>query len=70
MLLSFILAPNRLTMINNKTLKSIVVEYAPIFKKYRNILDGSSEQNQISYFSLILISRIENKPELKSILGI
>ena len=69
-LLCFIFDPNRLTMINNTALKSIVIEYAPIFKKYRNMLDGPFEQSQISRFSLILMCRIENKPELKSILGI
>lgn len=70
MLLSFILHPNRLAALNNVDLKDIVVEYAPVFNKYRWMLDGPSEQNQISFFTISLMCRVTNKPELKSILGI
>lgn len=49
MLLSFILEPSRLATINNAVLKNIVIEYAPVFNKYRGMLDSFSEQNQIAY---------------------
>jgi len=70
MLLSFIIEPNRMTTLNNAALKKIVIEYAPIFEKHRYMLDGSSELDQLACFDLVLMWRIENKPELKSILGI
>lgn len=70
MLLSFIFQPNRLSTLNNNALKDIIVEYAPIYNKYRYMLDGPFEQNQISCFTNSLMCRITNKPELKSILGI
>ena len=69
MLLSFIIEPNRITTLNNVALKKIV-EYAPIFEKHRYMLDGLSELDQLACFDLVLMWRIENKPELKSILGI
>ena len=67
MLLSFIIEPNRITTLNNVSLKKIVIEYASIFEKHRYMLDGPSE---IDCFDLVLMWRIGNKPELKSILGI
>ena len=70
MLLSFIIEPNRITMLNNVALKKIVIEYAPIFEKHRYMLDGPSELDQLACFDLVLMWRIVNKPELKSILGI
>lgn len=70
MLLSFIFHPNRLSTLNNTALKDIVIEYAPIYNKYRYMLDGPSEQNQISYFTIALMCRVTNKPELQAILGI
>lgn len=70
MLLAFIMNPQKLEGLNNSALKDIVIEYAPIFNKYRGMLDGPSEQSQISFFSIALMCRITNKPELKSILGI
>ena len=70
MLLSFIIEPNRITMLNNVALKKIVIEYASIFEKHRYMLDGPSELDQLACFDLVLMWRIGNKPELKSILGI
>lgn len=70
MLLSFIIEPNRITTLNNVSLKKIVIEYAPIFEKHRYMLDGPSELDQLACFDLVLMWRIGNKPELKSILGI
>lgn len=57
-------------MLNNVALKKIVIEYAPIFEKHRYMLDGPSELDQLACFDLVLMWRIGNKPELKSILGI
>ncbi len=66
-LLAFILNPQKLEGLNNAALKDIVVEYAPIFNKFRYTLDGSSE---ITSFNICLLCRITHKPELEAILGI
>lgn len=69
-LASFILNPSRIKTLNNKALKEIVIEYAPIYNRARWILDGPSEMHKIAYFSLSLICRITNKPKLQAIMGI
>lgn len=70
MLVSHIAHPSRLQNLNNTALRNIVIEYAPIHKKYRLTLDGPWELHQIAMFGMFLSLRIANKPELKSILQI
>lgn len=70
MLLSFIMNPQKLDGLNNKALKDIVIEYAPIFKRFRGMLDGPSEQTVLVTFDLFLMCRIANKPELNAILDL
>jgi hypothetical protein len=65
-LLSFILNPQKLNTLNNKALKEIVIEFAPIYKAFRWTLDGP---NYLGVFTLSLDCRITNKPELRAILG-
>ena len=66
-LLAFIMDPQKLNGLNNIALKEIVVEYAPIFKRIGQILDGP---NWLAFFNLSLRCRISHKPELEKILGL
>ena len=67
MLICFIQNPRKLNGLNNEALKNIITEYAPVFNKFRYMLDGP---NEIGSFNLMLYCRIANKPELMSILEI
>ena len=67
-LLAFIMNPQKLNNLNNKALKEIVVEYAPIFKRFRWTIDGPAEQEQLAHFEILLSCRLTNKPELEAIL--
>ena len=66
-LLAFIMNPQKLNNLNNKALKEIVIEYAPIYQRFRFMLDGP---NWLASFNVSLICRIANKPELEKLLGI
>lgn len=69
MLVSLIVYPSRLQQLNNTALRNIVIEYAPIYKKYRLLLDTTSwELDFITWFGFVLRQRIVNKPELIRIL--
>ena len=67
-LASFILHPRRLFGLNNKALKSIVEEYAPICKAFGFVLDGPREMEQIAMFEMTLSVRTSNKPDLQELL--
>ena len=62
--------PQKLNGLNNNALKDIVVEYEPIFKRFRWTLDGPAEREQLAIFEISLMCRITHKPELEEILGI
>lgn len=66
-LLAFITNPRKLEGLNNVALKEIVIEYAPIYQRFRFMLDGP---NWLASFNLSLRCRIANKPELEKLLGI
>lgn len=66
-LLAFIMNPHKLESLNNIALKEIVIEYAPIYQRFRFMLDGP---NWLASFNLSLICRITHKPELEKILGL
>ena len=66
-LLAFITNPHKLEGLNYKALKEIVIEYAPIYQRFRFMLDGP---NWLALFNLSLRCRIAHKPELEKILGI
>lgn len=68
-LVSLIVHPSRLQQLNNNALKGIVVEYAPMYRKYRLLLDTILwELDCITLFGFLLRQRIVNKPELITIL--
>lgn len=62
--------PQKLNGLNYKALKSIVVEFAPIYQHFRWILDGPSEAEKVAIFGMFLMCRIAHKPELEAILNI
>ncbi len=66
-LLAFIMNPQKLVGLNNNALKEIVIEYAPIYQRFKFMLDGP---NWLASFNLSLSCRIAHKPELEKILGI
>ncbi len=67
-LLSFIAEPSKLHSLNNVALKEIVIEYAPIFNKFRGMLDDPLEAQILAHFEIYLLNRIAHKPDMKSIL--
>lgn len=69
-LLAFIMNLQKLNGLNNNALKDIVVEYEPIFKRFRWTLDGPEEREQLALFEISLMCRITHKPELEEILGL
>ena len=69
-LLSFIMNPQKLEGLNNIALKEIVIEYAPIYQRFRFMLDGPQERSWLVFFEISLMCRISHKPELVKILGI
>ncbi|MBR1824268.1 MAG: hypothetical protein IJ779_08565 [Ruminococcus sp.] len=69
-LLSFIMNPQKLEGLNNIALKEIVIEYAPIYQRFRFMLDGPQERSWLVFFEISLMCRISHKPELEKILGI
>ena len=62
---SLILNPRKIGTLNNIALKQVVEEFAPIYKKYKHVLDGSKELSQILEFKFFLIYRLLNKPDLQ-----
>jgi hypothetical protein len=67
-LLAFIMNPQKLEGLNNSALKDIVVEYQPIFRRFRGMLDGPTEREQLAIFEISLMCRITHKPDLEKIL--
>lgn len=66
---SMIMNPQKLNALNSATLEKIVTEYAPVYKKFKCVLDGSDEIQTLSIFSLSLMLRLTNKPELLEIIN-
>lgn len=64
---SMIKNPQKLETLNFATLEHIVKEYAPIHKKFKHVLDGSDEMQTLSVFTLRLMCKLNNKPELQII---
>lgn len=69
-LLAYIMKPQKLNGLNSDALRDIVIEYEPIFKRFRWMLDGPAERELLAFFELSLMCRITHKPELEKILGI
>ena len=69
-LLAFIMNPQKPEGLNNCALKDIVVEYEPIFRRFRGMLDGPPERNWLVSFDIFLMCRISHKPDLEKILGL
>ena len=69
-LLAFIMNPQKLNGLNNSALKDIVVEYEPIYRRFKGMLDGPPVRNWLASFDISLMCRIAHKPELEEILGI
>lgn len=68
MLESLIKNPQKVEMLNNSDLEKVVKEFAPIYQKYRYVLDGSEEISKINIFAVYLLCRLTNKPQLEKIL--
>ena len=68
MLESLIYNPRKLESLNRAALEKIVREFAPIYKKWYCVLDGSNELAQILNFQYSLIWKLDNKPELREYL--
>ncbi len=68
-LIRLIMHPSRLNQLNNIALKKMVEEYAPIERYCRGILDGPIEMQILAVFSISLMSRLHNKPDLQEILN-
>lgn len=52
-----------------RALNDIVVEYEPIFRRFRGMLDGPQERSWLVDFEIFLMCRIAHKPDLEKILG-
>ena len=63
-----ILNPTKISALNNIALEQIVNEYAPIYQKYRYVIDGPRELNRIAVFEMFLLGRLTNKIELQKVL--
>lgn len=68
MLESLIENPGKVETLNNVTLEQAVKEFAPIYQKYRYVLDGSEEILKINIFTIHPMCRLTNKPQLEKIL--
>ena len=60
-----IMNPTKVETINNNALEQIVNEIAPIYKKYRFVLDGPQELSKICTFMIFLDFRLNNQPKLR-----
>ena len=63
-----ILNPTKIETLNNIALEKIVNEFAPIYQKYRYVIDGPRELNRIAVFEMFLLGRLTNKIELQKVL--
>lgn len=69
MLEAYIREPTRLHIANKNTLLRLVVEYRPIYQKYKHILDGPIELSKLCTFEIFLMGRIRNNAELIALLN-
>lgn len=67
MLEHFILHYEKISTLNNVALEGIVREYAPIYQKFRGMLDGPIERQHIVSFEVSLLCRLNNKIELRNV---
>ena len=67
-LLAFVMNPKKLEGLNNIALRKIVIEYAPIYQRFRFMIDGPQERSWLAAFEIFLMCRIAHKPDLEKIL--
>ena len=67
---SLIEHPEKLNKVRYSDLEKIVREFAPIYKKYRLVLDKPTQWYPIIFFGIGLMLKLKNKPELQKILEI